>query len=83
MLEIPKELVKTLNDSFLIRISIKGRKTKNSRVVELTYYWDGYKKIYLSGYPGKRDWVANMKANDNVILHTVELEPKWDISTKA
>ena len=24
-----------------------------------------------------------MKANDNVILHTVELEPKWDIPSKA
>jgi hypothetical protein len=83
LLEIPNELVKILNNSFLIRISIKGRKTKTLRVVELTYYWDGDKKIYLSGYPGKRDWIANMKTHQNVILHTVEFEPKWDISSKA
>ncbi len=83
MLEIPSELVKILNKSFLIRISLKGSKTKILRIVELTYYWDGHKKIFLSGYPGKRDWVANMKTHQNVTLHTVEFEPKWDIKSKA
>ena len=83
MLEIPSELVKILNKSFLIRISIKGRRTNTTKVVELTFYWNGQKKVYLSGYPGKRDWVANMKTHQNVTLHTVEFNPKWDIPSKA
>lgn len=83
MLSLPEELKEILRKSFLIRISVEGRKTKAVRLVELTYYWDGNKKIYLSGYPGKRDWLANMQSNPHVTVHTVEFEPNWDIIAKA
>ncbi len=61
-----------LDASFVIRVSHVGRKTGRPRVLETTYYWDGRNKIYLSGYPGRRDWVANMSANPNLTLYTVE-----------
>ena len=83
MLSLPEELKEILRKSFLIRISVEGRKTKAVRLVELTYYWDGNKKIYLSGYPGKRDWLANMQSNPHVTVHTVEFETNWDIIAKA
>ena len=58
MLEIPSELVKILNKSFLIRISIKGRRTNTTKVVELTFYWNGQKKVYSTGW-----WGGNKKTN--------------------
>ena len=45
--------------------------------------WDGGSCVYLSGYPGRRDWVANMGAEPNVTLHTVEGKPWYDVPARA
>lgn len=63
---------RALGTSFVIRVTHTGRRSGLPRVLETTYYWDGAEKIYLSGYPGRRDWVANMGANPDATVYTVE-----------
>ena len=58
--------------SFLIRATMTRRSDGKPRTVETTYVWEGSDQLYLSGYPGKRDWVASMTANAHVMVHTVE-----------
>ena len=80
---LPDGLRRTLRDSFVVRVSHRGRRTGIQRVLETTFTWDGGVRVYLSGYPGHRDWVANMAADPNVTLHTVETQPRYDIPAKA
>ena len=80
---LPEALRRTLRDSFVVRVSHRGRRTGTPRVLETTYVWDGGLRVYLSGYPGRRDWVANMAAGPSVTLHTVESEPRYDVPAKA
>lgn len=79
---LPPKLKKILADSFYIRTTLT-RRDGTPRVIETTYYWDGADHIILSGYPGKRDWVASMSRNPEVTMHTVELEPGYDIPATA
>lgn len=83
MRELPPELQRILHDSFYIRITLKRRKAGTPRTVELTYVWDGGDRLVLSGYPGKRDWVASMAANPSVTVHTAEDEPWFDLPAQA
>jgi hypothetical protein len=76
-------LTEILSSSFFIRTTMTRRKSGGDRTVETTYVWDGTGRIVLSGYPGKRDWVANMKANPGVTLHTVEGDEWFDIPGRA
>ncbi len=83
--QLPPQLEKILSESFYIRTTLT-RKDGSSRTVETTYVWvkeNGTNKIILSGYPGKRDWVASMARNSKVTVHTVEFEPWFDIPGEA
>lgn len=82
MVTIPAELQQILSDSFYIRTTLI-RKDESPRTIETTYVWDGANKILLSGYPGKRDWVASMSKNNEVTVHSVEFEPWFDIPAHA
>ncbi len=82
MPELPDRLKQILSDSFYLRTALK-RRDGSPRVIETTYYWDGADKIVLSGYPGKRDWVASMARNSDVTVHTVEFEPVYEIAASA
>lgn len=79
---LPAPLKRILDDSFYLRTTLR-RRDGSIRVVETTYYWDGADRIVLSGYPGKRDWVASMARNPEVTVHTVEFEPGYDIPATA
>ena len=72
-----------LQGSFLIRTKTKRRKTKTSYVFESTFVSDGNRTIYLSGYPGRRDWVANISANPDVTLHSVGNNYGFEIRASA
>ena len=80
---LPDALRRVLDTSFVIRVSHRGRRTGNARVLETTYVWDGRAHVYLSGYPGRRDWVANMAADPDVTVHTVEGYPWFDVPATA
>ncbi|NQW21589.1 MAG: hypothetical protein HQ477_12860 [Chloroflexi bacterium] len=82
---LPEQLEKILSDSFYIRTTLT-RKNGTQRTIETTYVWtqeNGVNKIILSGYPGKRDWVASMARNAEVTVHSVEFEPWFDIPAEA
>ena len=82
---LPAQLEEILSNSFYIRTTLT-RKNGTERTIETTYVWlreDGVNKIILSGYPGKRDWVASMSNNSTVTVHSVEFEPWFDIPAEA
>lgn len=79
---LPEPLKRILSDSFYLRSTIK-RRDGSPRVIETTYYWDGGDHIVLSGYPGKRDWVASIARNPEITVHTVEFEPVYEIAGTA
>ncbi|MDP6667366.1 MAG: hypothetical protein QF357_08205 [Dehalococcoidia bacterium] len=80
---IPAELEKILSGSFYIRTTLT-RRDGTPRTIETTFVWaSGSDRIVISGYPGKRDWMASMSRNPNVTVHTVEFEPWFDIAAEA
>ena len=78
----PEPLKRILDDSFYLRTTLR-RRDGSPRVIETTFAWDGKDHIVLSGYPGKRDWVASISRNPDVTVHTVEFEPGYDITANA
>ena len=84
---IPDDLRRILELSFVLRTTMTRRKSGGSRTIETTYTWDeaedGSIRVYLSGYPGRRDWVANMGANPTVVVTTVEGETNYVIPAQA
>ena len=82
MSELPAALQTILRESFSVRTTLI-RRDGTPRTIETTYYWDGADRIVLSGYPGKRDWVASIARNSAVTVHTVEFKPGFDIQATA
>ena len=82
MVELSPHLRQALADSFYIRTTLK-RRDGTPRTIETTFYWDGGSRVVLSGYPGKRDWVASMSREPEVTVHTVEFPPVYDIPARA
>jgi hypothetical protein len=80
---LPADLEKILGESFYIRTTL-FRKNGTPRTIETTFVWArDDNKIVLSGYPGKRDWVASISRDSRVTVHTVESEPWFDIPAEA
>ena len=82
-LHMPDDLRRILNLSFVLRTTMTRRRSGGTRTIETTYTWDGSSCVYLSGYPGPRDWVANMGANPEVVVTTVEGERNYVIPATA
>lgn len=80
--ELPDAARNILATSFYMRATLT-RKDGRPRTVEMTYFWDGTEKIYFSGYPGKRDWVASMTRHPDLTIHTVEGDRWFDIPARA
>ena len=68
---LPTEAQAALASHFFIRTTFR-RRDGRPRTIQTTFVWDGGRRIYLSGYPGKRDWVASIAANAEVTVDTVE-----------
>jgi hypothetical protein len=81
--DLPQDLAESLSKDFFIRFTTTGRRTGIPRTSETTFVWDKDGSFVVSGYPGKRDWIANMAADANVTLHTVEHGVYYDIPVKA
>jgi hypothetical protein len=78
----PDDLCRDLRESFFLRTTF-ARKDGSLRTLETTFGWNGEREIVLSGFPGKRDWVASLVHKPEVVVHTVEREPGWDIAGRA
>lgn len=51
-----------------IQITTRGRRTSKARRIEIWWFEvDG--RLIITGTPGKRDWLANLKADPRVIVH--------------
>ncbi len=51
-----------------IEISTIGRRTGERRRIEIWWFEvDG--RYVITGTPGKRDWIANLKANPRLVIH--------------
>jgi hypothetical protein len=82
MNELPGELKAILGQSFALRTTF-ARRDGTPRTLETTYGWSGEGEVVLSGFPGKRDWVASLARNSDVQLHTVEGDLGFDIPGQA
>ena len=82
MSDLPEPLRRILEESFAIRTTVR-RRDGTPRTVETTYWWDGERCIVLSGFPGRRDWVASMRRSPEVVVHTVEGSPWYEIDGVA
>ena len=82
MSEWPAEFREILDQSFVLRTTF-ARKDGSLRTLETTYGWSGGREIILSGFPGKRDWVASLARNPEVTVHTVESNRGYDISARV
>ncbi len=80
---LPDTLAMILKESFFLRFTVKGNRSSRPRTVETTYVWDGGQHLYISGYPGKRDWVASLSVNPSLTVHTVEGPVGYDIPAQA
>ena len=84
---LPEDLLHALSRDFFIRFTTIGRWSGAPRTTETTFVWPtrprGINLLYVSGYPGKRDWVANARAHPFVTIHTVEHGIYYDIPASA
>lgn len=78
----PDALRDDLRESFLLRTTLR-RKDGSLRTLETTFGWDGEREVVLSGFPGRRDWVASLARSPDVVVHTVERVPGWDVRGRA
>ena len=85
--QLPEELRQSLSRDFFIRFTTTGRRSGAARTSETTFVWRGESggahSIYVSGYPGMRDWLANARSNPTVTIHTVERGVYYDIPATA
>lgn len=51
-----------------IDLTTTGRKTGRSRRIEIWWFRVGGSFV-ITGTPGRRDWLANIRANPNVTIH--------------
>ncbi|MDE2766437.1 MAG: hypothetical protein OXI25_08440 [Chloroflexota bacterium] len=79
---LPAEVQAALASHFFIRTTFR-RRDGRPRTIQTTFVWDGERRIYLSGYPGKRDWVASIAANAEVTVDTVESGAWYAIAGEA
>ena len=82
MEDLPEGLRVILAESFALRTTF-ARRDGTPRTLETTYGWSGEDEIVLSGFPGRRDWVASLVASPEVVVHTVEGGPGFDIAGQA
>lgn len=55
-------------------ITTTGRRTGNRRRLEIWYFVvDG--ELYITGTPGRRDWIANLLADPRMTVHVTHGEP--------
>ena len=76
------DLETILGQSFALRTTFALR-DGTPRTLETTYGWSGAGEVVLSGFPGKRDWVASLARSPDVVIHTVEGELGFDIPGRA
>lgn len=65
-----------------IDLTTFGRQSGEPRRIEIWWFRVGGRFI-ITGTPGRRDWLANVRANPNVIVHVDGLEVEAIVSEVA
>lgn len=61
-------IVEALRHGGVIDITTTGRKSGQPRRIEIVFFHvDG--RVYITGFPGTRAWVANLKADPRFTFH--------------
>ena len=78
-MELSDEQIETLGSIRTIDLTTFGRRTGLPRRIEIWWFRvDG--RFIITGTPGKRDWVANIQANPNVVVHAAGLDIETTVS---
>ncbi|MEJ7837168.1 MAG: nitroreductase/quinone reductase family protein [Thermomicrobiales bacterium] len=67
-MSFPDHIQNALETDCVIDITTIGRSSGTPRRIETWFYRVG-DRYYLTGSPGKRDWLANLKANPAFTFH--------------
>jgi deazaflavin-dependent oxidoreductase (nitroreductase family) len=66
-----EKIKQALEHDLTIDITTTGRKSGRPRRVEIWFHRvDG--RVYITGTPGKRDWLANLRQNPDFTFHLKE-----------
>ena len=77
----PTDIRAALRQGGLIDITTTGRTSGQPRRIELGFVvLDG--RVYISGLPGRRGWLANLKADPRMTFH-VKSGPRADLPATA
>ena len=64
----PSSVAQALRRGGVIDITTTGRRTGQPRRIEIVFFHvDG--RVYITGLPGKRAWLANLAADPRLIFH--------------
>ena len=75
------EIGRALERGGIIDITTRGRKSGRLHRIEITFHnLNG--KVYISGMPGRRDWLANLLANPEFVFH-LKRRIKADLPARA
>ena len=62
------DVVAALRGGGIIDITTTGRKSGQPRRIEIVFFYqDG--RVYITGLPGKRAWLANLAADPHLVFH--------------
>jgi deazaflavin-dependent oxidoreductase (nitroreductase family) len=78
----PKEVVRAeLSDGPIIDITTTGRRSGQPRRIEI-WMLDVGGRFFITGTPGRRDWLANLGAAPGLVVHLKRHAPA-DFSARA
>ena len=66
---IDQHIETALQNDRVVDITTIGRKSGQPRRIEIWLYYEGDGVGYLFGTVGKRDWLANLRANPDFTIH--------------
>jgi hypothetical protein len=72
---------RALEQDRTIDITTRGRRTGQERRIE-TWFWNLDGRIYLSGAPGRRNWLANLRAKPEFTFH-LKQSARADLPARA
>ena len=73
-----QDLLAQLAVTRTIDLTTYGRRSKEARRIEI--WWFHFEdRFVITGTPGRRDWLANVRANPSIIIHALG----WDLTARA
>lgn len=69
--QMNEQIVQAINNDLTIDITTIGRKTGQPRRIEIWFH-NLSGRLYITGTPGSRDWLANLQTNPSFTFHLKE-----------